>query len=96
MAILSHLLAYSASTFLFDLHRKKYAVITSLGSSIFPVSPIYQSVQLPPTLDGRRWVKPFDPGDPPSPVALLLAPQVSLQTPNFQYLVTYCQPHCVG
>ena len=72
------------------------AVITSSRSSIFPVSPIYQSVQLPPTKDGRRWVKRFGPGDPPSPAALLLAPQVSLLTPNSKHLVTSCQPDCVG
>ena len=32
------------------------AVITSPGSLNFPASPIYQSVQLPLTWDGLRWV----------------------------------------
>ena len=83
MAILSRLLACSASTSLFDVHRNK-CCYNKPGSSNFPVSLIYQSVQLPPTWDGRLWVKRFGPGDPPFPAALLLAPQVSLPTPNFQ------------
>ena len=60
------------------------AVITSPGFSIFPVSPFYQSVQLPPTWDELRWVKRFGPGDPFSLAALLLALQVSMPTSNFQ------------
>ena len=49
-----------------------------------PVSPYFQSLQLPPTWDGRRWVKRFGPGDPHTPAALLSALQVSPLTPNFQ------------
>ena len=49
-----------------------------------PVSPYFQSLQLPPTWDGRRWVKRFGPEDPHTPAALLSALQVSSLTPNFQ------------
>ena len=49
-----------------------------------PVSSYFQSLQLPPTWDGRRWVKRFGPGDPHTPAALLSALQVSPLTPNFQ------------
>ena len=49
-----------------------------------PVSPYFQSLQLPPTWDGRRWVKRFGPGDPHTPAALLSALQVFPLTPNFQ------------
>ena len=49
-----------------------------------PVSPYFQSLQLPPTWDGRRWVKRFGPGDPHTPAALLSSLQVSPLTPNFQ------------
>ena len=48
-----------------------------------PVSSYFQSLQLPPTWDGRRWVR-FGPGDPHTPAALLSALQVSPLTPNFQ------------
>ena len=49
-----------------------------------PVSPYFQSLQLPPTWDRWRWVKRFGPGDPHTPAALLSALQVSPLTPNFQ------------
>ena len=83
MAIVGRFLACSASTSLLDVHRRK-GVITSPGSSVFPVSPYIQSEQLPPTWDGRWWVKRFGPGDPPSPAASLSALQVSLLAPSFQ------------
>ncbi len=83
MAVQSRFLACPASTSLFDGHRR-YAVVASPGSSFLSVWPYFQSVQLPPTCDGRWWVKRFGPGDPPSPAALLSALQVYRLIPNCQ------------